>query len=226
MALQDPVNSRVEEKMRDYHLKIEQIYNPIYPAAPLGAGENNAGISMTNYYMQMDGKPMFAVCGEAHFSRMEEATWEDEIIKMKMGGLNVIATYVFWIHHEEIEGVFDWSGNKNLRKFLVLCQKHGMKVILRIGPFDHGECRNGGYPDWMFGRPFDVRSNDPEYLFYAERLWKEIGKQAKGLLFKENGPIMAVSHPFVLFKPTPTRATHQHTAPAGFFISSRIHERW
>lgn len=178
--------------MKNYHLKIKEISNPVYPVELIKKQKEDAGISMTNYYMQLDGKPLFVICGEAHFSRMQEHTWEDEILKMKMGGLNVIATYVFWIHHEEIEGEFDWSGNKNLRRFLTLCKKHHMKVILRIGPFDHGECRNGGYPDWIFGRPFDVRSNDPAYLFYAERLWREIGKQAEGLLYEDGGPVMAV----------------------------------
>lgn len=24
-----------------------------------------------------------------------------------------------------------------------------MKVWLRIGPWAHGECRNGGFPDWL-----------------------------------------------------------------------------
>ena len=66
---------------------------------------------------------------------------------MKMCGINVISTYIFWIHHEEEEGVFDFSGRKNLRKFIELCQKHHINVILRIGPFDHGEVRNGGLPD-------------------------------------------------------------------------------
>ena len=63
-------------------------------------------LSFTNYYMQKDGIPVFVITGEIHFSRVFEGYWEDEIIKMKMGGLNTIATYLFWIHHEEEEGVF------------------------------------------------------------------------------------------------------------------------
>ncbi len=180
--------------MREYSLVIDEVKNPIYPALINMTGESPQGhtIDFTNYYMRYDKKPFFVICGEAHFSRMNQKLWEDEILKMKMGGLNVIATYVFWIHHEEIEGEFDWSGNKNLKLFLELCKKHDMKVILRIGPFDHGECRNGGYPDWIFGRPFDVRSNDPEYLRYTSKLFQEIGKQAKGLMFQDGGPVIAI----------------------------------
>lgn len=180
--------------MREYYINAQNIRNPIYPAPIEMGGRDDKGrlFEITNYYLKLDGKPFFAACGEAHFSRMNEALWEDEIIKMKMGGLNVIASYIFWIHHEEIEGEFDFTGNKNLRKFIELCKKNGMYIILRIGPFSHGECRNGGYPDWMFGRPFDIRCDDREYLRYTKRFFQEIYKQAEGLLFKDGGPVIGV----------------------------------
>lgn len=180
--------------MREYYLSAKGIKNPIYRAPIIMEGVSPSGnhVYFTNYYMVQKGKPFFAICGEAHFSRMEEQLWEDEIIKMKMGGLNIIATYVFWIHHEEIEGEFDWNGNKNLRRFIELCKKHEMQVILRIGPFDHGECRNGGFPDWLYGRPFDLRSNAPEYLEFTKRWFHVIGEQVRDLMFKDGGPIIGV----------------------------------
>lgn len=151
----------------------------IYPCPVSHEGFDPKGrrAGFTNYYMEFDGKPYFAASGELHFSRIEEQFWEDEIIKMKMGGLTMISTYLFWIHHEEEKGKFDWSGNKNLRKFVTLCGRHEIFVLLRVGPFSHGECRNGGLPDWMFGAPYDVRSNDKEYLFYVDRYFKEIGRE-------------------------------------------------
>lgn len=111
--------------MRQYSIDARNIKNPIYPC-PIQMGGKNANgqmLSIGNYYLSLDGKPFFGVCGEAHFSRMNRELWEDEIIKMKAGGLNIIATYIFWIHHEEIEGTFDFSGNKDLRFFLELCKK-------------------------------------------------------------------------------------------------------
>lgn len=114
------------------------------------------------------------------------------MIKMKMGGISVVATYLFWIHHEEEEGVFDFTGCRNLRKFVELCHKHGLYVILRVGPFDHGEVRNGGIPDWMYGKPFEVRKLSEGFLFYTKRLYAKIGEQVAGLFFKDNGPIIGV----------------------------------
>ena len=52
-------------------------------------------------------KAIFPMMGEFHFSRCPEPEWEEEIRKMRACGMDIIATYVFWIHHEEEEGVFD-----------------------------------------------------------------------------------------------------------------------
>ena len=107
---------------------------------------------------------------------------------MKMCGINVISTYIFWIHHEEEEGVFDFSGRKNLRKFIELCQKHHIYVILRIGPF--GEVRNGGLPDWLYGKSFEVRKLNDGFLYYVKRLYTEIAGQVQGLLYKDGEAYM------------------------------------
>ena len=39
--------------------------------------------------------------GEVHFSRIPADEWKDEVRKMKLGGVTIIATYVFWNHIEE-----------------------------------------------------------------------------------------------------------------------------
>lgn len=180
--------------MREYRLDARKVKNPIYPS-PIGmGGKDDRGVELAvgNYYITKGGEPFFAICGEAHFSRINAELWEDEIVKMKMGGINIIASYVFWIHHEEIKGEYDWSGNKNLRRFIELCKKHRMYVILRIGPFVHGECRNGGFPDWLFGVPFDIREDNEEYLSLTRNFYQAIYDQAKGLLYKEGGPVIGV----------------------------------
>ena len=86
----------------------------------------------------------------APYSRYPAEQWEEEILKMKAGGVNVVPTYVFWSLHEEVEGQYRWDGQRNLRGFIELCKKHDMPVIVRIGPWCHGEIRSGGFPDWLF----------------------------------------------------------------------------
>lgn len=165
--------------------KIERLSPVFYGKDPSG---NELGF--TNYYMEINGKPFFAISGECHYSRVSEEQWEDSILKMKMGGINIVSIYIFWNHHEEEEGVFRFDGNRNVRKFLELCGKHGMYAIIRIGPFDHGEVRNGGLPDWLYGKPFEVRSNNPGFMGYTRRLYHQLAKQFEGLYYKDGGPVI------------------------------------
>ena len=149
-------------------------------------------IGFTTHYMAYDGTPFFLVSGEMHFCRVQPDQWEDSIVKMKAGGINVLSTYVFWIVHEETQGVFRFDGFRDLRKFLSLCKKHNIWVILRIGPFAHGEMRNGRLPDWLYGKPFEVRSNDPIYLDLVKKYYQAVHQQADGFYFSQNGPVIAI----------------------------------
>jgi beta-galactosidase len=157
-------------------------------------GRNVQGdsIGVTSFYLEHNGQPFIPVIGEFHFSRYPNQYWNEELKKMKAGGITTVATYVFWNMHEFKEGMFDWTGDLDVRRFTELCAQNGLNVLMRVGPFAHGEIRNGGLPDWLYGRPIDVRSNDKTYLFYANRLYQEIGKQLKGLMFKDGGPIIGV----------------------------------
>ncbi len=157
-------------------------------------GSNPSGnkIDFNSYYMRVNGKPFIPIMGEIHYSRLPHQYWEEQILKMKAGGINVIATYVFWSIHEWEEGVFDWNGDNDLRTFLALCRKHNIYTIVRVGPFCHGEMRNGGIPDWIYGRPFEVRSNDEGYLFYVKRLYHNIARQLQGTYYKDGGTVIGI----------------------------------
>ena len=149
-------------------------------------------LGLNAQYLTLDGKPWLPVMGEMHYSRVPETEWETEILKMKSAGVQIVATYVIWIHHEEIEGHWDWSGQKDLRRFVQLCAKHGMYVVPRIGPWSHAEVRNGGFPDWLLAKSPQQRSNDPTYLHYVDLYYKQIGEQLKGLMWNQGGPVIAV----------------------------------
>lgn len=129
------------------------------------------------YSLLKDKKPYFPMMGEFHFSRCPKECWDREIRKMKAGGIDIIATYVFWIHHEEIEGIFDFSGQRDLHTFLELCKKWNIKVFLRIGPWAHGEARNGGFPDWLLKKGWKLRSDDARYLKKVKMFWQRIYEQ-------------------------------------------------
>lgn len=146
----------------------------------------------------IDGTHKLPVMGEIHYARVPEKEWRREIQKMRAGGITILSTYVFWIHHEEEEGVWNWSGNRNLRKFIETCKEENMPVVLRIGPFCHGEVYQGGFPEWLTNKAakdskqYKLRSMAPGFIEETKILYNNIYAQVNGLLWKQGGPIVGV----------------------------------
>jgi beta-galactosidase GanA len=138
-------------------------------------------LSANSRYLVLDGTAWFPVTAEFHFSRYPEAHWEEEILKMKAGGVQIISTYIFWIHHEELEGQFDWSGQRNLRRY----------VWIRVGRWAHGEVRNGGLPDWLL-RDHATRQTITDDFFKGTRwaigLTPTMGARGRSRTRAENPP--------------------------------------
>lgn len=160
-------------------------------AMSLMAGAQNREVKWDAHSLIVDGKRVVPAMGEVHYSRIPADEWEAEVKKMKEGGVTIIATYVFWNHIEEQEGIFRWDGQRNLRRFIEICQQEGLPVVLRLGPFCHGEVRNGGIPDWVFTKGCKTRDENPVFLSFVERLYRQIFTQLQGLQWKDGGPVMA-----------------------------------
>lgn len=157
-----------------------------------GANPQGERIEVTSEYLEKAGKPWIGVMGEYHFSRADRADWYQELCKMKAGGITIVATYMFWIYHEEEEGSFDFTGDLDIRAFIQECDRAGLNVLLRIGPWAHGECRNGGFPDWLLQKPYELRDNNAEYMAQARKWYTHIYEQVKGLFYQEGGNIIGI----------------------------------
>ena len=127
-------------------------------------------------------KRWFPIMGEIHYSRYPDSGWKEALLKMKEGGVDIVSSYVIWIHHEEIENQFEWTGWRDLRKFVQTIKECGLSMILRIGPWSHAEVRHGGFPDWLLAKCPDARNtNDEKYFSEVEKFYKAIYEQVKGL---------------------------------------------
>lgn len=153
---------------------------------------NQMKYGFTHKYLTKNEKPWFPIMGEFHYSRYPREYWMESIYKMKAGGVDVLSTYVFWIHHEELENNYDFSGQRDLRTFVETVKKCGITMFLRIGPWCHGEVRNGGFPDWVIHKNYKNRTNDEEYFKDVDRFYKKIAEQVEGLLYKDGGPIIGI----------------------------------
>ena len=142
----------------------KSLITAIFAGLALMAGAQVPTVEWDKHSLIIDGRRVCPVMGEVHYSRIPAQEWKTEVKKMKEGGVTMIACYVFWNHIEEIENQFDWSGQRNLRHFLEVCQQESLPVVLRVGPFCHGEVRCGGIPDWVVASGCKLRSEDPLFL--------------------------------------------------------------
>lgn len=96
---------------------------PVIRAAA-ACGPDGGTLGATNRFLTRDGSPWIPIAGEMHYSRIAAERWDTELAKMAAAGIDVVSTYVFWNHHEEREGEWDFSGNRNVRRFVELCARH------------------------------------------------------------------------------------------------------
>ena len=138
------------------------------------------GLSLTSRFLSRDGQPWIPVSGELHYSRVPRDRWERRLRQMRSGGITVVSSYVPWIHHVPRRGEPRFDGNLDVAAFVDMCRATGLEVVLRIGPWVHGEIRNGGFPDWVREAPVTHRTDDPEYLDLVREWFGQLGVALAG----------------------------------------------
>jgi hypothetical protein len=177
--------------------------------------QGGGGLEIDATSLIRDGERWFPVSGEYHFSRDVPERWEHELRKMKAGGIDVVATYLMWILHEEVRGERRWDGHLDVRRFVQAAHRVGLAVVMRIGPWAHGEARNGGFPDWLQRLPLEHRTNDPVYLRLVEEWYADVESQLRGLFRSDQNPqapIIAVQVDNELYDQPAHLATLRHLA--------------
>lgn len=95
----------------------------------------------------------FLNSAEIHYFRVSKKYWSVCFERIKKAGFKIIATAVPWNLHEISMGEFEFAGETDSRRdlvvFLELAREFGFKVILKIGPYIGAEWENGGYPDFV-----------------------------------------------------------------------------
>lgn len=65
-------------------------------------------------------------------------------------------------------GVHDFTGVRDLNRFLSVAAEERLYVVLRPGPYLGADLDAGGLPGWLTAAPGSARTDDPEYLRHAE----------------------------------------------------------
>lgn len=113
-------------------------------------------VEIKNGTVYLEGKPSYFSSAEYPYFRDRVENWDNRLEKLRNCGVKVIACYFPWRHHELLingERHFDFTGctrdNRNVVRFLQLCQEKGLLVVAKPGPFIHAETNYGGLPDFV-----------------------------------------------------------------------------
>jgi hypothetical protein len=125
----------------------------------------------------IDGKRLVIWGGEMHAFRLPSPDlWRDILQKMKATGYNTVAIYVYWGFHSPKQGVYDFSGIRDIDLLLKMAAEEGLYVITRAGPYVNAELSRGGYPGWLVNQRVRARTDAPEYLEASDEWLTEINR--------------------------------------------------
>jgi beta-galactosidase len=156
-----------------------------------------------------DGVPWCVISGEIHYFRVDPRLWERHLRMLKTSGANTTSTYIPWDWHEVREQQFDFTGEthpgRNLLRYIDLCKKVGLDLIVKPGPYILAEYELHGLPAWLMTRlSADARVQDEhgnviapdllsymseEYLRYAFLWYDRIMPIIAGHQHSNGGPI-------------------------------------
>src|SRR3954469_10177643 len=142
-------------------------------AAPARADSHT--VTWDKNSLMVDGKRVYVWSGEFHPFRLPNPDlWRDVLQKMKANGYDAVSIYVDWAYHSPKPGVYDFSGIRDMDKFLDIANEVGLYVIARPGPYINAEVDAGGYPGWLTTKAGTARSNNATYLSYVDEYLSHI----------------------------------------------------
>src|SRR3954452_7030045 len=145
-------------------------------AAPAARADVHS-VTFDKYSLMVDGQRVYLWSGEIHPFRLPNPDlWRDMLQKMKANGYNGVSIYVDWAYHSAKPGVYDFSGVRDMDRFLDMAEEEGLYVMARPGPYINAEVDGGGFPGWLTTTAGNTRTGDPEYLKLSDEWQTQIDR--------------------------------------------------
>lgn len=137
------------------------------------------------------GERTLFIMGEVHYARSPRALWPALLDRCVAGGLNSIASYIFWNWHEAERDCYDFSEDRDLGYFLSLCAERKLHVLLRMGPYCCAEWNYGGYPSWLRDEPgIVIRTENEPYQRRVRQYFRHLCAEVVPYLITHGGPVV------------------------------------
>lgn len=139
-----------------------------------------------------DGEPHRILSGAVHYFRIHPDQWEDRLRRLAAMGANTVDTYIPWNFHERVEGDVDFTGWRDVARFIRLAGEVGLDVYVRPSPYICAEWSNGGIPFWLSARTSALRTSDPVFTEAVDRWFDALIPQLVPLQAAHGGPIRLI----------------------------------
>jgi len=155
---------------------------------------NNALLSYHDAVLYRSGEPYRILAGAIHYFRVHPDLWRDRLRRLKVMGANTVDTYVAWnFHQPQRDQAPDFSGWRDVGRFIDLAAEEGLEVIVRPGPYICAEWDNGGFPAWLTGIPgIGLRCMDPVFTSAIEEWFDHLMPIIASRQASVGGPVVAV----------------------------------
>ncbi|MFJ5954838.1 beta-galactosidase family protein [Paenarthrobacter sp. NPDC092416] len=154
----------------------------------------HALLSYHDAVLYRSGEPYRILAGAIHYFRVHPDLWQDRLRRLKAMGANTVDTYVAWNFHQPMPHVApDFTGWRDVGRFIDLAAEEGLDVIVRPGPYICAEWDNGGFPAWLTGIPgIGLRCMDPQFTAAIEEWFDHLLPIVASRQAAAGGPVVAV----------------------------------
>jgi hypothetical protein len=139
----------------------------------------------------LNGEVYRIIGGQMDPQRVPYQLWDDRMAMARAMGLNTIFSYLYWDQLEPTQGKWATDNNNDIAGWVQSAEKHGMRLILRPGPYICGEHEWGGFPSWLSTiNNMTVRSNNPQFLDATKSYLQFLGSWLQPYFASQGGPIL------------------------------------
>lgn len=138
------------------------------------ATENNSAVRLTERGIEIGGSYQTLLCASLFYFRIPRAAWKDRIAKLKRAGYNCVDVYFPWNFHEQADGSFNFSEDRDVTFFLEQLRAAGLFVIARPGPYICSEWDGGALPARILESGMPIRCDHPAFLHEVQKWYSAI----------------------------------------------------